>query len=455
MDDSGKLCIRKAYNIIKTKRTTKLVKINTGRGELICTPEHEIYTKNRGMVEAQYLTKNDKIVGLNRRMRNEEYCEVGLSGDYINEHRFIASHYQDIEGKDVHHIDEDTLNNVKSNLEVLEHEKHSRLSNFGHEDWNKHDSKGRFVKVLGCKTNKTNKSTGRKTGINWRVNSVIFLNREEDVYDLSVEYTHKFIANGIVISNCGEVPLPEYGACCLGSINLSKFVKGNKFEQKEFDKYIELATRALLNMNAISWYPLPQITKTMKELNPIGVGVMGFADVLIKLGIIYDSEDTLKFIDEISKSYIDITNKIAKDSFYKRIIAPTGSLSILADCSSSIEPIYETAFERHLTVGIIEETRELYKSKYVRTAHQISPEWHLKIQAKWQDKLDGACSKTINLPSNASVEDVKHIYTEAWKIGVKGVTIFRDGSKEGVLKKIENKDVHSTRNKCDGEKCQL
>jgi ribonucleoside-diphosphate reductase alpha chain len=249
---------------------------------------------------------------------------------------------------------------------------------------------------------------------------------------------------------CGEVPLPEYGACCLGSVNLSKFIKNGKFDHKEYAKHIELATRALLNMNAISWYPLPQITKTMKELNPVGVGIMGFADALIKLGIIYDSDDTLKFIEEISKPYIEITDKIAKDSFYKRIIAPTGSLSILADCSSSIEPIFDTTFERHLTVGVMEETRDIYKSKYVRTAHQISPEWHLKIQAKWQEKLDGACSKTINLPNNASVEDVKKIYMQAWKMGVKGVTVFRDGCKEGVLKKTPQ-----TRGKCSDESCHL
>lgn len=259
----------------------------------------------------------------------------------------------------------------------------------------------------------------------------------------------------IVTTNpCGEVPLPEYGACCLGSLNLSKFVKGDKFDMSSFSKHVELATRALLNMNAISWYPLPQITKTMKELNPIGVGVMGFADALIKLGIAYDSQECLNFIDEIAKPYIEITNKLAKDSFYKRIIAPTGSLSILADCSSSIEPIFETTFERHLTVGVLEETRDIYKSKYVRTAHDVSPEWHLKVQAKWQEKLDGACSKTINLPHNASVDDIKNIYINAWKSGVKGVTVFRSGSKGGVLVKKEVKK-DALKPKCSDEQCHL
>ena len=244
---------------------------------------------------------------------------------------------------------------------------------------------------------------------------------------------------------CSEVGLPEYGACCLGSINLSKFVKNNKFDFSDFEKYIELATRTLLNMNAISWYPLPVITKTMKELNPIGVGIMGFADTLIKLGIKYDSDETLKFIDEISKPYIEITNKIAKDSFYKRIIAPTGSLSILADCSSSIEPVFESSFERHLTIGVIQETRDIYKSKFLRTAHQINPEWHLKIQAKWQEIVDGGISKTINMPWESSVEDVKNIYMQAWKMKTKGITIFREKSKEGVFRKT----------KCEGDICSL
>ena len=250
---------------------------------------------------------------------------------------------------------------------------------------------------------------------------------------------------------CSEVALPHYGACCLGSINISKFVKKNHFNFKKFGDYIKLATRALLNMNQISWYPLPQITRVMKELNPIGVGIMGFADALIKLGIYYDSEDALNFIDEISKPYIEITNKIAKNSFYKRIIAPPGSLSILADCSSGIEPVFERYFQRHLSVGVITETRDIYQSKYCKTAMEITPEWHLKVQAKWQEKLDGGLSKTINLPNTATVDDVKDIYTQAWKMGVKGITVFRDGCKEGVLKASGVKG----RIKCDGESCHL
>jgi ribonucleoside-diphosphate reductase alpha chain len=184
----------------------------------------------------------------------------------------------------------------------------------------------------------------------------------------------------------------------------------------------------------------------MGDLNPIGVGIMGFADALIMLGIRYDSEDCLDFIDKLSKPYKEATEEMASECFYKRIIAPTGSLSILADCSSGVEPVFAESFERHLTVGVLQETRDIYKSEYVRTAHDVSPEWHLKVQAKFQSIVDGGISKTINLPNNASVDDIKNIYIQAWKSGVKGVTVFREDSIDGVLK---------AKSSCDDESCHL
>jgi len=254
---------------------------------------------------------------------------------------------------------------------------------------------------------------------------------------------------------CGETPLLPYQACCLGSINLSALVKYNKFDFKEFAKQLEIAARSLRNMNAVSYYPLPEITKMMKETDPIGVGIMGFADCLIKLEIYYDSEECLKFIDEVGEIYKEVTDKMAKGCFYKRIIAPTGSLSILANCSSGIEPIFDVDFDRHLTIGVINETRPEYKSKFVRTAHQVPPEWHLKVQAQWQKWIDGAVSKTVNLPATASVDDVKKIYMQAWKSGCKGITVFRDQCKEGVLRSRKVTAPPVTRNKCDGDSCHL
>ena len=249
---------------------------------------------------------------------------------------------------------------------------------------------------------------------------------------------------------CSEVGLPHYGACCLGSINIAKFVEKNNFNFDKFYDTVKMGARALLNMNTISAYPLPPITKLMADLNPIGLGIMGFADALIMLGVKYDSKDALDFIEALGKPYKLGSDEVAPDSFYRRIIAPTGSLSILADCSSGVEPVYAKAFERHLTVGIIEETREIYKSDLCRTAHQVSPEWHLKIQATWQNIVDGGISKTINLSNDSSVDDIKQIYIKAWQAGVKGVTIFRDGSIDGVLVSTE-----AQRGKCDDEVCHL
>jgi len=259
-------------------------------------------------------------------------------------------------------------------------------------------------------------------------------------------YYPKVILDGC--NPCGEVPLMDNGICCLGSINLSKFVKGNKFNFKLFEKYIELGTRTLLNMNGLAWMPTSELQTSLKKYNFIGLGFMGFADALIKLSIYYDSEEALKFIDEICKPYVEITNKIAKRSFYKRIIAPTGSLSILANTSSGIEPPFARSIEKHLSIGKIKEIRDLYNSKYCKTALEISPEWHLKIQAQFQKYCDGAISKTINLPYSSTIEDIKNIYLKAHELDLKGITIFRDGCRGGeqVLKRIS---------KCDGETCHL
>jgi ribonucleoside-diphosphate reductase alpha chain len=250
-----------------------------------------------------------------------------------------------------------------------------------------------------------------------------------------------------VTNPCGEVPLPPYGACTLGSVNISKMVEGDKFNFDMFAYYCALATRALLNCNMMNWYPIGQIAKTMRELNPIGVGIMGFADALIMLGINYDSKECLEFIDQLSKPYVEATNAVATDSFYRRSIAPTGSLSILADCSSGIEPVFDSIFERHLTIGVVEETRDIYTSKYLRTAHQVSPEWHLKVQAQFQKYVDAGVSKTVNLPNDVDVDTIKDIYIKAWKLGCKGITVYRDECKEGVLV--------STRVKCEGDTCVL
>lgn len=253
---------------------------------------------------------------------------------------------------------------------------------------------------------------------------------------------------------CSEVALPHYGACCLGSINVSKFVWKNQFNFERFAETCVFAAKILTNMNELSHYPLPEIEETMRKYNPIGVGIMGFADCLIKLGIYYDSQECLDFIDSLGGVYREATDSYNKDKFYlyKRIIAPTGSLSILADCSSGIEPVYDVAFERSLTIGRIEETRDLYKSQYVRTAFQVSPEWHVKVAAQFQKYVNGGISKTTNMPYHATVDDIKDIYKLAWKLGMKGITVYRDGSKDSQVLYGKSKAQYG---KCSDDTCTL
>jgi len=255
---------------------------------------------------------------------------------------------------------------------------------------------------------------------------------------------------------CAEVSMPSFSACCLGSINISKFIWKNKFDHEDFGDTCAMAMNVLHNMNKISFFPIPQVSDAMLKYNPVGVGIMGFADALIQLGIYYDSDECLKFIDDIGKTYMEATKSYKPDDFffYRRIVAPTGSLSILADCSGGIEPAYDVSFKRQLVVGVIEETRELYKSKYARFAHQISPEWHVKVLAQWQKWVDGGVSKTVNMPDTASTEDVKEVYIQAWKSGCKGITVYRDKSLDTqVLVSPTPQQAHHL--KCADDTCTL
>lgn len=245
---------------------------------------------------------------------------------------------------------------------------------------------------------------------------------------------------------CGEQFLFPYESCCLGSINLSNCVtkKGN-LNKTKLKKLSVLGTKFLLDVNKITKFSVEQCYKQQYKYNRVGLGVMGFADMLVKMGVYYDSEKTLKIIDEIGKIMLTEAKKITPNSASVLSIAPTGSLSIIANCSASIEPIFSRNYQRKLTsdVGTISESR---LGKYVRTAHEVSPDWHLRIQSRWQKWIDNGVSKTINLPHDASIGDIKDIYYKAWKWGAKGITVYRDGCK--------GEQVYYSQ-KCDGEECHL
>jgi len=308
---------------------------------------------------------------------------------------------------------------------------------------------------------------------------------------------------------CGEQPLLPFESCNLGSINLSKMVADKDgqpyIDHDKLSQTVKLAVRFLDNVIEVNQFPLPEITEMAKTTRKIGLGVMGFADMLIQLGIPYDCEQGLVMAEEIAhfiseeadKTSIELAQERGvfpafQESIYdmpdgprfrnasRTTIAPTGSLSIIANCSSGIEPLFALSYIRHILEGEefievnpyfeetakkggfyspdlmkqlaegkrlkdIEEVPEDIKMLFV-TAHDISPEWHVKMQAAFQKSTDSAVSKTVNFPHEATPDDVTKVYMLAYQEGLKGITIYRDRSRdsqvltvgEGV-KKIEGK----------------
>ncbi len=290
---------------------------------------------------------------------------------------------------------------------------------------------------------------------------------------------------------CGENPLLPYESCNLGSLNLTKFVKGKNDKEIDWLKLkstIRIAIRFLDNVIDVNKFPLKEIEEITYGNRKIGLGVMGFADLLIWMGIPYNSARAVKLAERVMK-FIQVEGRKASTQLAKErgvfpnykgsiydgkikirnatvtTIAPTGTLSIIANCSSGIEPLYAVAYERHILEGqkLVEVhpyfeamakkegfySRELldqisesgslqdiaeipkkYK-KLFGTAYDISPEWHIKLQAAFQKYVDNAVSKTINFASTATRLDVAKAYILAFELGCKGVTVYRDQSRKG------------------------
>jgi len=292
---------------------------------------------------------------------------------------------------------------------------------------------------------------------------------------------------------CGEQPLLPYESCNLGSINLAKMLRTKngitEIDYPKLVKTVRVAVRFLDNVIDANKFPLPQIEEMTKKTRKIGLGVMGFADMLIRLGIPYDSAEALQtaadimyFIKEeahkasvglakergvfpaFSGSIYDVPDSPRLRNASCTTIAPTGTLSIIAGCSSGIEPLFALSYTRNILDGAqlvevnpyfeeaakkegfyseelmhrlatgtqlhtLEGIPDNIKRLFV-TAHEISPEIHIKMQAAFQKSTDNAVSKTVNFPQTATVEDVAKVYMMAYQEGLKGITIYRDRSRE-------------------------
>jgi len=288
---------------------------------------------------------------------------------------------------------------------------------------------------------------------------------------------------------CGEQPLLPYESCNLGSINLAKMVKEGHISWERLRGIVHLAVRFLDNVVELNGYPLPEIAKMTFGNRKIGLGVMGWADMLIMLGIPYDTEEAIELAEKVMKFINDeghtASRELAKErgcfpnftgSLFERrgepqirnatvtTIAPTGTISIIASTSSGIEPLFAVSYVRqvmdddilvevhpnferiakergfyspdlmkriaeHGTVRDMEEIPEDIQ-KLFATAHDISPEVHIKMQAAFQKYTDNAVSKTVNFTNEATIDDVTTVYQLAYQMNCKGVTIYRDGSRD-------------------------
>jgi ribonucleoside-diphosphate reductase alpha chain len=271
---------------------------------------------------------------------------------------------------------------------------------------------------------------------------------------------------------CGEQPLHDYESCNLGSLNLSHFYsprKKDRFDWDRFAKSIGTAVRFLDNVIEVNRYPLPQIEETSKANRRIGLGVMGWADLLIKMKIRYNTPEALELAEKVAGflraaaaeesrnlaekrgSFPNIEKSVYKGKAMRNAtvitIAPTGTISRLAGCSSSIEPVFALEFTSKIIDGELKDVHPLYAEwrdqnpgrptpDYFVTAHDIAPEWHIRMQAAFQKHVDNSVSKTINFPNSATEADVDKAYRRAFKLKTKGITIYRDGCRaEQVLYK--------------------
>jgi ribonucleoside-diphosphate reductase alpha chain len=299
---------------------------------------------------------------------------------------------------------------------------------------------------------------------------------------------------------CGEQPLLAYDVCNLGSINVGYYVKDGAMDWGAFASDIALSTHFLDNIIDVNKYPLPEIDALSKRIRRIGLGVMGFADALVRLGIAYDSPEGVEFGRKVMQ-FVDAESKkeserlandrgafpewarsiwgpdetCARDAEGKRIrpmqllrncnvttVAPTGTISIIAGCSSGLEPLFAVAFMRNQAGVMMPDVNEDFvaiakkegwysdalmeriaregrvdfpevPAKWQRvfvTANAIAPEWHMRMQAAFQEHCDSAISKTTNFAHTATVADVRAIYELAYDLKCKGVTVYRDGSRD-------------------------
>jgi ribonucleoside-diphosphate reductase alpha chain len=326
--------------------------------------------------------------------------------------------------------------------------------------------------------------------VGWATVESLVPDGNELVYDLTEPTTSHFLANGLCVHNCGEQPLLPFESCTLGSIDIGRFVTGRDLDWDRFRRAIHDAVRFLDDVIDANRYPLLEIERATKATRKIGLGIMGWADALVLLDIAYDSDAAIELADRVA-AFLETESLVASAELAERrgpfptwqgsrwqlagdrplrnatttTIAPTGTISIIAGCSSGIEPLYALAYRRNVLDGAeLTEVNPTFQriaaergfaspalfatiaeaggvrgndsvpvevQRRFPTAHDVDIETHVRMQAAFQRHVHAAVSKTINLRRDASAADVKGAYQLAYELGCKGITVYRDGSREG------------------------
>lgn len=378
-------------------------------------------------------------------------------------------------------------------------------------NFNNSQKKSKLAKAI-----KNYKRTSNKDKFFAEIISIKPLGKER-VYDVKVPGVNAFDANGFIAHNCGEQPLLPYESCNLGSINLAKMVtKDKKIDWEKLKSVTHSSVHFLDNVIDMNRYPLKEIENMVTQTRKIGMGIMGWADMLVQLEIPYDSQEALELAEKvmlfISNEGYYMSEQLAKvrgtfpawqGSFFDKnkgprlrnstttTIAPTGTISIIANASSGIEPFFSIAYTRKNlldkgdelvevnpffmkvakkegfyskelikkvgekgSIHDLEEIPEKWRRIFV-TSHDISPEYHLKMQAAFQKYTDNAVSKTVNFPSTATTQDIEQVFLLAYQLGCKGVTVYRDKSREKQVLNVGVEKEKTTQEKKEAEEKQV
>lgn len=467
-------------------------------GEFKATSDHVVFLKNGSQCTVSDLAPGSRLSSVYRHRANSKgYLKlVNTAGDEDMEHRIVASYAHGFRPEypayHVDHIDEEKANNHPDNLRVMASAAHNALKMLGDRNPVRRFPERNVFATPGFASGERNGMYGKRhkpetieklRQVNHEVVSVEYIG-EQDVYDGTVDDTHRFFVQteedgGVLVHNCGEVPLLPNEACNLGSINLGNFVTDDREIDWERLRYTtNLATRYLDDVLDHNWFPDPLITEAVGLTRKLGLGVCGEADMLALMRVRYASDEAVTISEELARSinqwaletsillgeekgvapaYMHhgadawlIAEKQPRNTT-RTCIAPTGSIyQLMGAKSSGIEPHFAIENERRMGDGTTYVERVDFGDWVPDTAmgdagsEQVPWEYHVRHQAAWQRHTDLAVSKTINMRGDVAAEDIYRAYVMMWQSGCKGGTVYRDGAHHDQILTVVEEAVKPT-----------